>query len=273
MKAKHSTWRRVAFVSLGAVVLSTLGIQAADYTNGITTRLLGSAHTSGVQACGEGEVMWRSGDTVMCVDAFEASPAPDCGASVIGSAIDTQSNIALGCGVVSAEGQVPWRYVTYTEARQLCARTGKRLLSAHEWYELAVGQSDTATCVTNAMDGAPAPTGSQECRTPSGVADLVGNLWEWVADTTNDGVYEGRPLPESGYVDLVDASGVVVRTTTLPNPVFGNDYAWTEREGIHGMLRGGFYQGGDDAGIFAQNLSVALDFNAAGVGFRCGRDL
>lgn len=273
MKTKHGTWRRVVFVSLGAVLLSTLGISAADYTNGITTRLLGTVYTSGVQSCVEGEVLWRSADTAMCIDAYEASPAPDCTVSVVGSAIDTQRNLSDGCGVMSAKGKEPWRFVTYTEARQLCARTGKRLLSAREWYDVAVGQTDTTTCVINATDGVPSLTGSHDCRTPAGVNDLVGNLWEWVTDTASDGVYDGRVLPQSGYVDLVDAAGVVVRTAPLPNQMFGNDYTWTEHEGIRGMLRGGFYQSGDDAGIFTQNLSVALDFSAAGVGFRCGRDL
>ena len=43
--------------------------------------------------------------------------------------------------------------------------------------------------------------------------------------------------------------------------------------GVRGMIRGGFYGSGEDAGIFAQNMSVALDSRTAGIGFRCVKDL
>jgi formylglycine-generating enzyme required for sulfatase activity len=102
---------------------------------------------------------------------------------------------------------------------------------------------------------------------------MVGNVWEWIDGQVQDGTYEERSLPESGFVSLVDSSGVVVSTAVSPVAEFGEDYAWTDSAGVKGIIRGGFYGSGSDAGIFAQNLSVPLDFKTTGVGFRCVKDL
>jgi formylglycine-generating enzyme required for sulfatase activity len=102
---------------------------------------------------------------------------------------------------------------------------------------------------------------------------MVGNVWEWVDGQVTEGVYDGRTLPQSGYVTLVDTNGVVAETANKASAEFGEDYALTDSKGLRGMIRGGFYKSGNDAGIFAQNLSVPLDFKATGVGFRCVKDV
>jgi formylglycine-generating enzyme required for sulfatase activity len=102
---------------------------------------------------------------------------------------------------------------------------------------------------------------------------MVGNVWEWIDGQVTDGVYENRTLPQSGYVALVDTNGVVVETKAEASAEFGDDYAQTDSKGLRGIIRGGFYKSGSDAGVFAQNLSVPLDFKAIGVGFRCIKDL
>jgi formylglycine-generating enzyme required for sulfatase activity len=138
---------------------------------------------------------------------------------------------------------------------------------------MASGMTDVSSCHINTGKSAPEPTGSAQCQTPAGLSDMVGNVWEWVDDQVTFGKYEGRELPPSGFVSLVDSSGVVVTTQSVPSTEFGEDYAWTESGDIRGIIRGGFYGNGNDAGIFAQNLSVPLDFRTTGVGFRCVRDL
>ena len=65
----------------------------------------------------------------------------------------------------------------------------------------------------------------------------------------------------------------MVETDSDPQVIFGEDYALTNSLGVFGMIRGGFYGGGSDAGTFAQNLAVPLDLRTTGVGFRCVQDL
>src|SRR3990167_1666321 len=211
-------WPKGILVGLGAVILSTLAIQASDSLSGVSGQLASSI-TGNNSVCGEG-----------------------------------------------AE---PWRFVTYTEASQLCARDGKRLPTAEEWYKVALGHTDVTACFTATL----AKTGANNCVTPTGIHDLVGNVWEWTADTVTGGMYNNNELPNSGYVALVDGSGLVIETTETPNPQFGEDYAWIDKSGVRGLLRGGFYGSGDDGGVFAQNIAVPLNFTATGVGFRCVKDV
>ena len=163
--------------------------------------------------------------------------------------------------------------MSLTQAQQLCARVGKRLPTNEEWYKTVSGFTDHSSCVMRSQSALPQLTGTASCVTPSGVHDMIGNVWEWVDEEVVDGNYNDRELPQSGYVSLVDTDGVVLATAEEAATEFGNDYAWTQHSGVRGIIRGGFYGSGEDAGIFAQNLSVPLDFRTSGVGFRCVKDV
>lgn len=76
-------------------------------------------------------------------------------------------------------------------------------------------------------------------------------------------------MPASGYVKLVDESGLVLATDSVGDTSFGNDYATVGADGVYGILRGGFYGSREDGGIFSQNLAAPLNLTAVGVGFRC----
>jgi formylglycine-generating enzyme required for sulfatase activity len=100
-------------------------------------------------------------------------------------------------------GQMPRVDVSWEEARQLCRDGGKRLCSEAEWEQAAKGpdnlgygygpEFEAQRC--NApwreadqwtRSGATAPAGGFEnCATPAGVHDLIGNVWEWT-----DGWYD-----------------------------------------------------------------------------------
>lgn len=265
-------WKKSVVIILGALLVTTLGIEASDVVQGRAGRLTGTVllgDSSG--PCRSGETVVRFGEYALCVDTYEASPSESCLYPEVTNEVQSNDNVyTTGCRVVTESGRVPWRYVSYTQAQQLCAHEGKRLLTAKEWYRLAVGVVDTGTCILTT--GSVRPTGAG-CVAPNGVYDLVGNLWEWVDDTVMDGQWQGRYLPQSGYVSAVTADGVVTDTSDVPVAAFGEDFATVAHEGERGMIRGGFYDSGSDGGLFAQNMSVPLSIAAPGIGFRCVRDV
>lgn len=272
MKEILRRWRKGFLIGVGALFISTLAIQASDELQGVSGRLTGSVISSEV-TCGEFSERVSYGGYAVCMDTYEASPSKKCLYSDIDTEVKTAANIAASsCLAVSVPDVMPWRYVTYTEAQQLCARAGKRLPTNEEWYKVAVGIGDTEACFDRS-NASLKPTGSSSCVSPAGVYDLVGNVWEWMDEVAVDGNYKERSLPDSGYVSLVDNQGIVIETSEVENDSFGKDYAWISREGVKGFLRGGFYGSGSDGGIFSQNISTSLDLAAVGVGFRCVKDI
>ncbi len=271
MRIIMKKWHKSVAVVLGAVLLSTVAIQASDLMRNINGNLVGLA-IEGEGVCGAGSVAVSLGSGTLCVDRYEAAVAETCPVSDPNTPFDTQKNLNdTACESVSEEGKMPWKYVSLAQAQQLCARSGKRLPNNDEWYALASAVRDYGECNTSGT-GARA-TGVSTCSTPSGIYDLVGNVWEWVDAQVTEGVYDGRVLPESGYVDLVDADGIVIETARVANEDYGKDYALTNAVGVRGVLRGGFFGSEEDAGLYAQNLAVPLDLKAPGVGFRCVRSL
>lgn len=262
-------------VGIGAVVLSTVAIQASDMLRGIEGNLSGLAIESEGGVCGVGAVEILLGSHALCVDTYEASASLECPHQTPNSQTETQENAnESACKPQSKSEMMPWRFVSLTQAQQFCGRVGKRLPTNEEWYKVVSGFTDQSSCVTQSGKSEPNTTGSTaSCVTPAGVHDMVGNVWEWIDEEVTSGTYNDRVLPQEGYVSLVDSDGVVVETQNSGLQEYGNDYAWTSSDGVKGVIRGGFYGSGDDAGIFSQNLSVPLDFRATGVGFRCVKDI
>lgn len=252
-----------------SVIVTTLAIDAADTLQGKGGTLLSSVINSEVSGCPEGMVA-VAGVTFSCVDQYEASPSAECPHPDTTSQIDSRGNFDDSeCESVSEANVVPWVNVSREQARALCARRDARLPTNAEWYTVAAGMRDTKDAC-NISSGSLAKTGGNSaCTTESAVFDLIGNAWEWTSDDAIDGSFNGRALPESGYVAQVDQAGVAVVSAAQPDALFADDYVWTAETGAFGMLRGGFYGSKDDAGVFALHAGTLPTAPSVGIGFRC----
>jgi len=161
---------------------------------------------------------------------------------------------------VSVAGVEPTACVTWFQADQACALSGKQLLRNADWQQAAAGTPDTADgsdngstdCNINSLPGA-VPTGSRlACRSNWGAFDMVGNLAEWVAEW----------MPKSsacpGWGGFSDDSMCLA----------GADPAATTPGAL---IRGGrFAPGGAASGAFAILADNAPTVSAKFIGFRCG---
>jgi formylglycine-generating enzyme len=135
-------------------------------------------------------------EDTFCIDSYEAS-RPDATAENVG--ID--NTVA-----VSAAGVLPWQVASNSAAEEACQAAGKRLCDPEEWQLACSGpdgwvyaygnQYEPETC--NGIDAFGRdnyhlmPTGSfQQCTNEWGAYDLNGNLWEHVANGSDQTVRGG----------------------------------------------------------------------------------
>jgi formylglycine-generating enzyme required for sulfatase activity len=265
-------------VTLGIVLLTSFTVDATLQGGALSQSALGILATgaTGTKGCPEGMTALGGALKSVCVDLYEASPGEACEHHEVKNAGQTRSNIERsGCVPESKSDALPWTFVNLSQAQELCARAGKRLLSNEEWYRAALGTTDSpGSDACNIRSSAPEPTGAHaQCASALLAHDMIGNVWEWVDGEIADLRYEDRVLPHSGYVTEADQGGVVVKTDSAPSADYYADYFWSESEGVYGMLRGGFYASGDDAGTFTIQGKTPPSFQGAAVGFRCGLDL
>ena len=161
-----------------------------------------------------------------------------------------------GIYAASLTGVLPTSCVTWFQAAQACALSGKRLLTNEEWQRAASGTPDPGdaetqgTTMCNTKGLGPAPTGNlADCVSNWGIHDMIGNLWEWVADWAdkNPGACA---LDFLGDISCFGGDG--------SNPIPG------------AVRRGGFWADGASAGSFAISSVHNPDLVVEGFGFRCG---
>lgn len=165
---------------------------------------------------------------------------------------------------VSIPGVNPTACLTWFQAEITCRLAGKRLATNQEWQAAATGTPDAGiddgatTCRTTSGTG---PTGSRaQCKSFWFAFDMVGNVWEWVADWVpiTGLCHAGWGLPIGSFSDDVMCSFQALAS---------------DAGGPAALNRGGGGLLGVGAGPLAvqdryvYDASTAPDF----VGFRCVR--
>ena len=213
-----------------------------------------------------------------CIDKYEASVWQTTNAGLIqkirlgtatlgdlaaGGAVQrgaTSDDYGAGCPVtgngcvdfyaVSIAGVTPSRFVTWFQATAAARNAGKRLPTNAEWQAAALGTPEGSPCLVGVAG--LGLTGTAGCVSDVGAFDMVGNLFEWVADW------------------------VPLSTTCVP-PLFGtvafNCLAGASTTaGPGALLRGGFFgNAANPGGVFrieGRNPPSLVDL---AVGFRAAR--
>jgi len=267
-------------IGLIAVVLVTIGIDAADNYDNLSESIVGRIifNNSG-GPCPSGMVFVPTETGGFCIDKYEASPADDCPYANPNSQRETRLNLDYkDCQPVSAPGRIPWRFISQNQAALACAKAGKRLPTNKEWLAAALGTPDPVNnwtaddCqVDDNWNQQPGLTGSgANCISAAGAYDMVGNVWEWVEGTVAEGRFNNKSLPESGYILGIDEDGLPSQTTMgTGDPNYYYDYFWLKETEVRGLARGGYWHNGADAGQYAIYAVAPPSFSGAGVGFRC----
>jgi hypothetical protein len=263
-------WFKIASVLLGAVFITALGIDAADTIMGSRSTLLATlSFRSEPTLCPVGMVPYLSETETVCIDQYEAGVGSECPFQTPSSMVHSTHNIEVAeCIPLTVPGVLPWRFVTYRQAEQLCARAGKSLITPEIWYKAALGTPTGVTaCVT---EGILTVTGyMSNCQSGIGAFDMIGNAWEIVLGEVKDGMYQNQPLPKAGYVSAVSDDGLPSVTSELASQLYQSDYFWLEASGTYAIMRGGYYGGRSDAGLYSTHAAVTQDFASDAVGFRC----
>ncbi len=260
---------KIAGVIVVAIILTTLAIDASDSLSGKSGTFLAQLVGFESNVCPDGMVFVPAALTFSCVDEFEMAPDKKCLITRPENSIDTQVNISNpDCHIINADEQPPWRFIDREQASTMCTRVGKRLPNASEWYQFTLG-TDESKCNINSGE-ASLGSGFPNCVSAAGVRNGVGNVWEWVSDDVFDGIYEGRKLPDTGYVVQADNGGVATVTTLdESNQERKDDYFWSNPNGAFAMIRGGFFSSKTDAGVYTAHAYTSPNFTGTGVGFRC----
>ncbi len=157
---------------------------------------------------------------------------------------------------VSIPGVTPSSRLTWFQAAAAARNSGKRLPTNAEWQAAALGTPDPGAspgsedCNTNSSG--PDLTGARaNCKSDVGAFDMVGNLWEWVAD------WVPRSTVCSSWGGFSDDDMCLAGASITAGP--------------GALIRGGNWADGTDAGVFAVRGIPDPPFDHLDIGFRAAR--
>jgi formylglycine-generating enzyme required for sulfatase activity len=271
------------FAGVFIVFFGTIGIDAVDNRDKLSESIFGRllfGKSEGPCPADMVLVEYSKGD--FCIDRFEVSLSPNCSHPNPQNSLESKYNIDdPDCEALSEIDKMPWVNLTENQALLACRKDGKRLPTNAEWSEASLGTPDpssswgTNDCqVANNWSGQPGTTGSgQNCESFSGAMDMIGNVWEWVDGSVNDGIFEGQELPKDGFVNGVDqGSGFPSETAELGQELYNNDFLWIKDTKTRTIARGGYWDNKEQAGQYSHYIVSSPSEAGPATGFRCVKD-
>lgn len=173
---------------------------------------------------------------------------------------------------VSRVGTQPLQRVTWFQANEACAASGKRLPTSSEWLRAAQGTPDPRTpsgdsggsCRTLPSTAVAWVTGSgTNCISAWGAQDMIGNLEEFTVEWGGSLDYHAaHGTWPSGSTSTGDSASGVASVSQ------GEDLS--DQLGIPAVIaRGGHFQSGTGAGVFEMDWTTAPYGRRIHFGFRC----
>lgn len=200
-----------------------------------------------------------------CIDRYENSIwTARTGGTRITGAIPCDANGQDCKGVIfarSVAGVPPRDQITYFQAQQALANSGKRLPTNAEWQAAVAGTPDPGSTPgaedCNTSSAVIEATGNRaNCISDWGASDMVGNIWEWVADWDE----QAAGVCGNWDTELGEDLSCIGRAAPDGSTHFPG-----------GLGRGGDATNGSDAGAFAIGATGTPSSPSAFVGFRGAR--
>ncbi len=283
MKKINSYILKGALIAIPAIFLSTLGIDAVDHRDNFSESIIARAlGQKSIGPCPSDmdlvDAAWGS----FCIDRFEASASKNCPHPTPKNLNESQANIDTpDCQVNSESDILPWTSISQDQAIYACRKAGKHLATNREWAEAALGTPDKESAwgpddcqVSSNWTEQPGLTGSgANCYSFAGAYDMIGNVWEWIDGTVNDGIYEGKELPASGFVYGIEKENYLPAETSPTAPLeYHEDYFWIKNSGIRAIARGGYWENAAEAGQYSHYIVAPPTFSGRSTGFRCAKE-
>jgi hypothetical protein len=145
---------KFVLVIVFSILLVTVGIDAADNFDNLSESLVGRMFFGKEEGpCPEDMVFVVSDEGEsggFCMDKYEVSASEACPYVDPMNEQQSRENIdSLECIALSKKGAMPWRNVSKVQAMTICAKMGKRLPTASEWFQAALGTPDPSSGWTN----------------------------------------------------------------------------------------------------------------------------